>query len=651
MLMDDELKLSCVAVEGMARAAQKACLSTLESIKGGADVYNFKERVKPQYNIFWKVVRKRREAPHGHKNKEYDPIHLTDAWGCRYVTLFQSGIVELVRKLLCLIKHEEVDGIKTSPFEKGGLEEVIVYSNRQPNDPLSIAGEVRSLLTDSGLLDNLSDEKKKLFAQPEYMKSGYSSVHFIVRVPIQCSEFTDFNNKDKILGYVKIEIQLRDIFEEAWGEIQHSLVYAGKDQSPQERLDASEASWRPHLNALKLYVDGCSQHATIIKQNARSPKPISSPKVDSTSLSPLENDLQNILSALNKETPSTTIEAIKKAYDLLIVEQNKKTIPGSPEFRDVAEAFKDAIERSRVFLAIRTVKGRSVGYNLYMEYAFALFNTVEEGVAQGFEPISQQIIPIFETIESDFPDDVVALFRHSRALIRLAKVIEDFRCIHQLLSRAEAALGRDRTIEPGSWLRLAVPNVLGYVQWSIFILLRKDPVQREKAMEYLGGAITFTRQALSYVKKMESNEEMCRNSEFFIISRNAISNLLYYNYENQVLLHGSKESARFNGPTWDKVEIDNLISALEGYRATTLEKSDLSTRDTLMCVHYILRHDQEARELATMNMNEIMELAQGRAGHKNVMPSDVTKHLKTPAEIRCYKKALDIWSVLDETEG
>src|SRR5262249_25299337 len=133
---------------------------------------------------------------------------------------------------------------------------------------------------------------------PVNRESGYSSVHLIMHMPVK----VDFG-AGRSDGTARFEVQVRDVFEDGWGEISHKLAY-----KRQGKTDASSHIKRPkqafriartrELNALKASADACSQHATLIDRNMAYWLDAAGLKGTERSVSEIDKDLANILALL-----------------------------------------------------------------------------------------------------------------------------------------------------------------------------------------------------------------------------------------------------------------------------------------------------------------------------------------------------------------
>jgi len=210
--------------------------------------YAYKSRVKARDKLIEKKERKQVEKP------SYCLESIRDVIGLRLVTLFRRDMPEIVGRMAKIISH--ADGTDTkNPFVRSAFDEVVIYSVNPRYD--DIIHQIKSALKEH----DIPDEVIKV----EQSKEGYSSIHLV-------SHLDSLVNEPNVGGlknyFVPIEIQIRTVFEDAWGEIDHKYGYvirAGKDigypiSNPEFVLK--------HLKVLKKFSDACAEYADIIYSEA-----------------------------------------------------------------------------------------------------------------------------------------------------------------------------------------------------------------------------------------------------------------------------------------------------------------------------------------------------------------------------------------------
>lgn len=170
-------------------------------------------RVKSKASLVNKIDEKKKE-------KDYSLDDVTDVVGFRFVCHFQNEVEQVVDALLEKIKGTD----KHKEFEK--LIEARIYVSSAPNQ--------QTLRNQLELLFSKYEVPLKI----DVKNSRYTSVHMVVL------------RKDN----QKFEIQVRNVFEDAWAEIEHALKYKnGQD-------DLSPSADR-HLQVLNTFVQACSEYS------------------------------------------------------------------------------------------------------------------------------------------------------------------------------------------------------------------------------------------------------------------------------------------------------------------------------------------------------------------------------------------------------
>lgn len=137
------LFLRCFEISDIAMKARETLIARMDALGKSGHVYTFKSRIKSPGAVLAKVTRKieERKASPADTAAQYGPDHVTDAWGCRYVTLYQSQIPTIVGELLADFGRYNKTG--SNQVE---LIEFVIYTNRPEKDPLSIVHETLDAL-------------------------------------------------------------------------------------------------------------------------------------------------------------------------------------------------------------------------------------------------------------------------------------------------------------------------------------------------------------------------------------------------------------------------------------------------------------------------------------------------------------------------
>ena len=148
------------------------------------NVHVLNYRVKDEEHLIEKIKRKENENPNRHIILENYNKEITDLIGIRILHVFKDG-------------WESIDKNIRENYEKNFIENPIFYFRE-------------------GDFIEKKDESKFVYKQH---KNGYRSIHYIIREVKENFE-------------IPIEVQVRTIFEDAWGEIDHNIVYPNFSDDP-----------------------------------------------------------------------------------------------------------------------------------------------------------------------------------------------------------------------------------------------------------------------------------------------------------------------------------------------------------------------------------------------------------------------------------
>lgn len=476
--------------------AMPSVLQLLRDSKLSELCYAYKIRTKPEQKLLEKVQRKIQSKP------EYCLADITDVVGLRLVALFKAEMVDIFEGVLTAITHK--NGIKPNPFVKAIPEEVILYKGANAFDELS-----------PRLKEVVARLCPQIQIKEEHSKEGYSSVHLVARLN------TEPQHPPKTGYKVPIEIQIRSVFEDAWGEIDHKYGYvirSGKDagkpiNNPEFVLG--------HLKVLKRFTDACMEYADQIRTEAVGVPPslLATRKVVSV---PSDNQILERFVTLG--LPKELVEQYCRARDLKdsatktvdqgMYEEGKQTYLNAAElFRDMAEDldsaeanFKDS-EGSKLFY-----------YYLRMNEALCLMSTNERDqvvVAQ----------TVYLSLEGTYPEFPLLKMRHGQALGKLGHVDESIIKLREAGLMAEAIASGCSSLKIENWPDLlpfadydhiirTQPKLLGYHIWlKIRSLSSNEEKQKEDLFEE---AYNITKSALQAVADNQKQALSLHN------------NLLYY---------------------------------------------------------------------------------------------------------------------------
>jgi ppGpp synthetase/RelA/SpoT-type nucleotidyltranferase len=629
MLSDDEEILldAFKAHEATKKAVTDDLELTLKKVSESTKTYTFKSRLKPAPSIARKVLRKRQEGRDlvasvqgrsrspdvkavletAEKLIRYEPRHVTDVYGFRYVTLYQSDIPVIVAELLRSLE-EYNERLKTGEEPIRPIE-FVVYTNRPLTDPLSIASRTLNLVRQSSFAKLIQDGNIR---PPESRKSAYSSVHFV----FARSVFSGFRKTDEVEA--TMEIQIRDIFEEGWGEVQHHLLYSEKDKDLSDLLDGAEPGkreqWELHLNALKTFVDGCGQHASIIKRNLEDLRAAATPTAQTQSVSELDEDREQVQLALRRRnTPKEAIDAVTLGYGLLLSDDPS----GDHESRLAnLEAAASAFDRALSALNQDTLNqptalagGRPVSYFLRMEAAssrtrsaavaaemIALFPADAARIRELEAFVSEkrdEAKKLYEAILVDSPDDPVAAMRIGKLLSSSPSSPLSLEMALTHFDEAIRSVDADAATGPQHWIAISVRIDKGLALWR----LAKHASSPPERMRLLTATFDITLEAYRVWRGQSSALHEANK----ITGHKAGSNAIYFLAERVE-----------NGHVLDATEKDLVRGLIDYIESLGVENySDYyKTVDNIMRGYVVLGEAGKARVLAFNNYKTLRRKAE-----------------------------------------
>lgn len=205
--------------------------------------YAYKFRVKNKEDLLAKKQRKLEEKPH------YKITDITDVIGVRLVTLFKGEMLTVFANLIGLLSTPT----EGSPLQQAIPEEIIVYKGDSALD--DFANEFKMIA---------KAHFKTAQVKVEISKEKYSSIHVICRHASIVDEVT-INDKQYQLP---IEIQIRTVFEDAWGEIDHKYGYVVREGKDAGKPVNNFQHIKGHLKVLKDFCDASMEYAECIRKEA-----------------------------------------------------------------------------------------------------------------------------------------------------------------------------------------------------------------------------------------------------------------------------------------------------------------------------------------------------------------------------------------------
>jgi len=417
-----ELALRCYELNELAARVQRELRDDLARLGTEQSVYRFTDRLKGSENIQNKVLRIREEAQFHAKREarphRFHPEDITDAWGCRFVTLFQTQIVDVMVHVLRQIEAWRRDG-------RAVLIEVIdIYTNRPDQDPNSIAPRAAQRIESFGLASFRSASRPfEIKHRVDSRDSGYSAIHIVLFMTLHRRVLGN-----EVADTVKFEIQIRDLFEEAWSQVSHAVSYGRKDgffQTGVRPNSTVEILARPQLNALKAVADGCSQFAEQIRRtydDLRGRLSTFDPKSTYLSVVPLREVRDFILKSIPPER-EVLIDMIKTAYGLLQDARDSadkhfdNRVPRA-NYLAAAGKFAEAIDRAHETLDVVLPDTKTIEWYLKIEQANALIFSLPATLRRADEEqlaCYHSACGLYDDLETKFGADHVVQLRRAQA--------------------------------------------------------------------------------------------------------------------------------------------------------------------------------------------------------------------------------------------
>ncbi len=279
------------------------------------------------------------------------------------------------------------------------------------------------------------------------------------------------------------EIQIRSVFEDAWGEVDHKLFYEADRQGhlagTRERLAASR-----HLGILKSMLDTAEEYAAVIEDVNFGAPPDSTPDIKKN----LDDVayMRELCAPLdrNKELLNEMIALTSEKFKL---DESVRTGAANPTaYVSLAEQFEDLaarFHRAGSVTGMHAQRYRSVLYLVDMEEALCR-------LLSGNRAQMGQAVAAYETITSKYKEYPTCWFRRGQACAQLMEKIEDdpererlvseavasYRHARELLVKPIVNVKDDLLISPSqrNYLELNIERLQGFVLWRVTDFRRRS---------------------------------------------------------------------------------------------------------------------------------------------------------------------------------
>lgn len=542
-------------VNNAGKLVEQKLLEYLASEELHSDCYAFRTRVKPVDKLIEKVQRKIQ------KNDQYDLLSITDVVGLRVVTLFRQDMEVVARKILGMICDA-----RNNVFQERLIEEVIIYAVDHKHD--SIVQLIKSSVTDF-----ISEDQIKI----EESEAGYSSIHIVTRYGADLSH--DLPTCD-FSGYkIPVEIQIRTVFEDAWGEIDHKYGYEHREgKSTDQKIHNSEHV-KKHLRLLKSFVDACAQYADVIRQEATDVV--------------LSLRSENILDADDSEFAVMIMqrfgvdsELIEKFSEIRQVRkeaeelQKQSSEESSARYNDaiaMLQEFKSELMQEGGYCQSSDRKSEVLRHFVMLDQALCL-------LSNGHSASLQDAITIYSELLADNEKYPIVNYRLGQAYSKL----KDFSVAAKYYNRSKSAIEEyDASSESEyflpehdkEYILKTLPKVHGYSLWKHSFDVRENAESMSDTLSLLADAYLTTSDALSH--SLDADAELGIHN-----------NLLYYAVD-YVKCGGTFDS----DSKLPKGAIETHLKYLESKIELSTE-SDVSRLDTMAYAYQVTKDPTNAKAYA-----------------------------------------------------
>ncbi|HWA88553.1 MAG TPA: RelA/SpoT domain-containing protein [Rhizomicrobium sp.] len=387
----------------------------------------FRSRVKSEKRALEKLALKRAGKP------QYAVSDLRDLVGFRFITLLKDDIAPVVDNFFRLLKGEAVsnNGIfKIARFRE--FKHYISDPKFNPETKDLINAQHDELKT---ILANHYGENPPVKLEHDF-RAQYSGVHVILE--FQCS-------LEETTVQVPVEFQVRSVFDDAWGEIDHKLFYEidrkGLYTSEQQRLVTAG-----YLKILRNMLDTAADYAALVSSILIAPierAPDIKKNLDDVAY------IKGICEPLMKHAAFQGVlsEFIaladkKNQLDDALGKRPPDPAKNSQAYSALAEEYHELAERFPPADGLKSPddkRYRTILCLLSMEEALCR-------LLSGSETQMQLSISQYRDIAKRFPEYPTCRFRHAQACAQLLEKTSDPTKRDELVQEASAEYGAARKL-------------------------------------------------------------------------------------------------------------------------------------------------------------------------------------------------------------
>ena len=535
--------------------AEPSVLQLLKDSEISSNCYAYKIRTKTQSKLLEKLDLKRAIT------SSYSLNSITDVIGIRLVALFKHDMVDLLDKILRAISHS--NGLSPNPFKKNTVKEIIIFSGTNAFD---------NLIPQLVKVSNEHFPTLKVLVNPS--PEGYSSIHIVAYLNA-CVADTQTS--------IPIEIQIRTVFEDAWGEIDHKYGYVIRTGRVSSNPVNNAGSILDHLKILKRFSDACAEYADLIRHEAvGSNRKIIAPR--------------RVVSVISDEFLIKKFHESKLSENLIVDYKQARDLKDSMKFIEAAEQFR--LLSDVVYPAIKSEKA------LHNDSLFFYYTKMNEAICLMSTNLEDHLISasqIYEHLEELYPNFPLIIMRQAQALGKLGYLDEAISMFEECGSMIDKIacnyIGKPESDWPENLpftdynhMVKTRPKLEGYTLWCKTRLL--DINDHQGKVNFYTQAYEVTALALEYVKS-SPNE---------VISLN--NNLLYYLIAILSRAEVESISLTLDPDTLRKLILQH-VSEIEILQPD-INELQVSTADTLMKAYWLLNRKGDAIKLASLVVDKCL---------------------------------------------
>lgn len=440
-------------------------------------VYTAKSRVKTVNSAVNKIKKYRQGG-----QPNYGAGDLRDLVGARIVTLYEADKPKMLSNLLEMIGRANDAGLGL--FSSGVPDEITIYHAPSTGQDQTLEIVRANLAT----LGYTTAESSRPRVVTDVKGSLYTSIHLV---------YWCVGNGSRGFRNIPVEFQIRNAFEDVWGEIDHSLKYKRDDDVPPHLKDIA-SSCHLMIGTLKEMLMPLSSHADNIRGMLAK---LSGNESNRDAVGPSLDDTREFLqyTKLPPALEKTIKRALQQQESAAAVESGKEE---HAVYRDGLLKAIDLWEAAFVECGrlLRDGQSREMAeYYIRMEQALCHFNAGVEAPDDVAKPHMMDALRIYRQMAEKYPSRPIVFYR-------LAEVLGRFNAIEQAIDAGRNAmenLEADDSVDKDSWLRVRIPRRLSYWLWEEADQIRRQGLEtgfadfklaarRESYLE----AIKFTKQAL-----------------------------------------------------------------------------------------------------------------------------------------------------------